>query len=92
MNELSIVQVTPENLEQLIKKVVKVELASLLEMFKPKKEDELLTPKQVAKLLKVNISTVHRRTEKGILNKYWNGGSVYYKKSEVEKSIVKLNS
>lgn len=92
MNELSIVQVSPESLEQLIKKAVKVELASFLEMFKPKTDDELLTPKQVAKLLKVNLSTVHRRAEKGIFNKYWNGGSVYYKKSEVEKSIVKLNS
>ena len=92
MNELSIVQVTPESLEQLIKKVVKVELASFLEMFKPKTDDELLKPKQVAKLLKVDVSTVHRRTEKGILNKYGNGGSAYYKKSEVENAIVKLNS
>jgi predicted DNA-binding transcriptional regulator AlpA len=92
MNELSIVQVTPESLEQLIKKVVKVELASFLEIFKPKMDDELLTPKQVAKLLKINVSTVHRRTKKGILIKYGSGGSVYYKKSEVESTIVKLNS
>jgi len=92
MNELSIVQVTPESLEQLIKKVVKVELAPFLEIFKPKMDDELLTPKQVAKLLKINVSTVHRRTKKGILIKYGSGGSVYYKKSEVESTIVKLNS
>lgn len=92
MNELSIIQVTPENLEQLITRVVKSELASFLDMFKPKIEDELLTPKQVAKLLKVNVSTIHRRTKKGILKKYGNGGNVYYKKSEVENAIVKLNS
>ncbi|WP_282073190.1 helix-turn-helix domain-containing protein [Polaribacter atrinae] len=92
MNELSIIQVTPENLEQLIKRVVKSELASFLELFKSKTQDELLTPKQVAKLLKVNVSTIHRRTEKGILNKYGNGGGVYYKKNEVEDAIVKLNS
>lgn len=92
MNELSIVQVNPEKLKQLIELAVKKGLETHLEGFKPKRDDELLTPKQVAALLKVDPSTVHRRTKKGILLKYVNGGSAYYKKSEVLGSLIKLNS
>lgn len=91
MNELSIVQVSPESLEQLIKKAVKVELASCLEIFQPKEPTELLTRKQVAKMFSVNLSTIHNWTQKGALTSYGKQGRVYYKRKEIEQSIIQLN-
>lgn len=82
---------------QLIQREVKLRVKEELEKFKhllnaDLKKEELLTVKEVATFLKVNVSTVYRRTKSGELNKYYNGGSVYYKKSEVEQSLLSLTA
>lgn len=55
-------------------------------------KEELLTVKEVAVFLKINRSTVYRRTKSGELKKYVNGRSVYYKRSEVEQSLLSLTA
>ncbi len=55
-------------------------------------EDELLTRQEVANLLKIDLSTLHHWTKSGILIKYGIGKRVYYKKSEVNKAIVELET
>lgn len=52
---------------------------------------ELLTRLETAKLLKVNISTIHNWTRNKKLIAYGIGNRVYYKRDEVLKSLIVLN-
>lgn len=70
---------------------IKSEIENLKKSFQPKEPAEFLTRQEVASLLKINLSSVHNWTNRKILQSYQIGGRVYYKRSEVESSIVKLN-
>jgi len=53
-------------------------------------QEELLTRDEAAKLLKINSSTLYLWTRKGKLPSYGIGNRVYYKRSEVMESLVKV--
>lgn len=54
--------------------------------------DQYLTPKDVARLLKCSIKTVYNYTINGILKRYsWGGRRVYYLRSEVESSMFGID-
>lgn len=56
------------------------------------KNDQNLTPKEVAQLLKCSLKTVYNRTVKGILKRHsWGGRRVYYLRSEVEEARFKID-
>lgn len=82
--------VTPEQLQNEIIKGVKNELEQLKKDFQPKQPSEYLTRNEVAEMLKIDISSVHNWTKKGKLKAYGIGGRVYYKRDEVENSIIEL--
>ena len=69
---------------------IKNEIATLRKSFQPKEPNEYLTRLEVSELLKIDLSSVHNWTKKGILQSYQIGGRVYYKRKEVESGIVKL--
>ena len=69
---------------------IKSEIKDLKKNFQPKEPIEYLTRGEVAELLKIDLSSVHNWTKKGILTSYQIGGRVYYKRAEIENSIVKL--
>ena len=85
MREFDYSRVNPESLQQLILKTLE-ELSKKV-IFK----EDYLTRKEVAKLCKVNISTVSNWKNEGVLNAYGLGGRVYYKRSEIDKQMVKIN-
>lgn len=58
--------------------------------FQPKEPTEYLTRKEVSDLFKVDISTIHNWTVKGILKAYSIGRRVYYKRNEIELAIIEL--
>lgn len=51
---------------------------------------ELLTRKETADLLNVNIATLWRWTNSGKLSQYGIGGRTYYKRSEVLEAVKSL--
>lgn len=53
---------------------------------------DLLTRKETADLLNVNLATLWRYTKSGKLTNYGIGGRTYYKRSEVMESVKPLNS
>ena len=59
MSNLHLIQVTPVQLEQLIKEVVKEQLEELKKFFKPIEPVEYLSRHETAAMLKINISTLH---------------------------------
>ena len=65
-------------------------LAEMAKHFEPKKPSEFLTRNEVASLLKVNVSSVHNYTKRGLLISYGLGGSVLYKRIEVESALIRL--
>lgn len=54
------------------------------------KTTEYLSRNDVSKMLGINLSSVHNWTKNGILQAYQISGRVYYKRSEIEESIVEL--
>lgn len=90
MKQLQMVQITPEELKELILDGVKEELKSFKKHFQPKEPAEYMTRVDVAELLKINLSTVHNWTKKGTITSYQIGGRVYYKRQEIVDSIIEL--
>lgn len=81
----------PENLIEKIYEIIKNEIAELKKNYQPKEPEELLTRKEAAAMLKLNLSTIHNHTKKGKLKAYGLGNRVYYKRSEIEKRLVHIN-
>lgn len=78
--------------ETLIDKLDQVynELQDLKKNFKPKEQTEYLSRNDVAEMLKIDISSVHNYTKRGTLQAYQIEGRIFYKRKEVEASIIKL--
>lgn len=90
MQTVQFIQVTPEQLQNAILEGVKTQIQDLKQHFQPKEPKEYLTRQEVAEMLKIDLSSVHNWTKKGILTSYQIGGRVYYKRIELENSIIKL--
>ncbi len=90
MQTVQFISVTPEQLQSAIIEGVKTQLQDLKNHFEPKTPTEYLQRVEVAELLKIDLSSVHNWSKKGILQPYQIGGRVYYKRKEVENAIIKL--
>lgn len=87
----TLIQTTPEQLTVLIVSELDKKLNELKTQFQPKEPTELLTRSEVRNLLKVNMSTLHLWTKKGKLKSYGIGNRVYYKRHEIENTLIQLN-
>lgn len=83
--------INPQEFKKEILDGVKSYLQELLSQQKEKEASDYLTRQQVAEMLSIDLSTVHNWTKQGKLISYGIGNRVYYKLSEVEDAIVKLN-
>lgn len=92
MQTVQFIQVTPEQLQTAIIEGVKTQLEDLKKHFQPKEPKQYLTRNEVAKMLSVDLSTVHNWTKKGILTANQIGGRVFYLRSSVESAIVQLKN
>lgn len=79
------------SLEDLVQEIKKSLLKDLEEMIKKSnkesEQDEYLTRKEVSQLLKIDISTLYRWTQSGIITACYLGNRVYYRKSEIDKKL-----
>ena len=87
---IELVSLTTQDLKTLFCKVIQEELGALKKELEPKQPNSYLTRKEVAKMLKIDLSSVHNWSKRGILKPHQIGNRVYYKLSEVENSIVEL--
>jgi len=90
MTQIQLVGITPDALADLIDMRLNKRFKDVTNYLQPKEQTIYLTRQEVAKLLSVDLSTVHNMTVKGILQKYQISGRVLYKRDEVENSIVKI--
>ena len=87
---IQFIQTTPQQIEESILKGVKSQIDQLRADFQPKQPTEYLTRNEVAKLLKIDLSTIHHWSKNGKLKPYGIGARVYYKRHEVEESLIPL--
>lgn len=90
MSKLMVIQVSPDEFKNEILQEIKLEIQGLKKDFRPKDPPEYLTRNEVAKLLKVDISTVHNFRKRGLLTAYSIGSRVYYKRCDLENSLIRL--
>lgn len=70
---------------------LKKSIEDLKNNYQPKDTTEYLTRKEVAELLKVDLSTIHNWCKSGKLLPYGIGKRVYFKREDLERSIIPLN-
>ncbi|WBX73388.1 helix-turn-helix domain-containing protein [Tenacibaculum pacificus] len=88
--QVQLIQITAEQLQNKIIKGVAEQLQELEKSFQPKEPTEYLSRNDVATMLQVNLSTLFNWNKQKILQPYQIGGRVYYKRSEIEKAVVKV--
>lgn len=84
----------PSAMEKVLEKLtlLEVELNEIKKNFQPKEPVKLLTREETAKYLKISLSTLWHWSKKGILPTYGIGNRVYYKRSEIESCLIRINS
>lgn len=92
MNSIQFTQIEPQQLTEEIATAVKGQLQNFFNEFKHLQPDEWLTREDVAKLLKVSISTINNWKKAEKLISYGIGNRVYFRRSEVERCLQPLKS
>ena len=92
MESIPIIQLTPKQIKNLLSEVVKPEIENLKQSFQPKEPVNLLTRKEAAKLLKINLSTLWAWTNKGIIKSYAIGNRIYYKRHEILQALTEIKN
>lgn len=82
--------ITVNDLEKLIKKIIKEEIMELKKQLENKSSDELMTVQETCEFLKINSSTLWSWTKNGKIESYGIGNRRYYKKADVLDSLVLL--
>jgi hypothetical protein len=88
-NSTLIHNISAEQLETLFKDIQK-QLDDIKENFQPKSPDELLTRNEVAAMLKVDLSTIHKWCVKGKLIPLGIGSRVYFRRSDIEAALIPI--
>ena len=84
-------ELTLEEITSNVRTELEPRFDELMELVKPNDPLELLTPKEVSELLKVDPSTLHNWCKKGKLKKYGLGYRTYYKIDEIMSALIPLN-
>jgi len=91
MESTLIHSITPDQITTLFNGLQN-QISELQKSFQPKQPDELMTRAEVARMLDVDLSTLHNWNKKGKLHPVGIAGRVYYKRSDIEAALTPLNS
>lgn len=95
MNTLNIINVTLEDMSQVIKQIISEEIANARNLFKPdcnEQVNDFLTRDEVCKLLKVSTTTLFHWNNQEILVNKKVGRRVFYRRSDVIQLLDDENS
>ncbi|MBG7612101.1 helix-turn-helix domain-containing protein [Polaribacter sp. BAL334] len=91
MDAILLKEVTPQQLTETILKGVETQINDLKKSFTLKEPDDFLTRMEVAKLLKISLTTVHEWANTGVLKMYKVGNRTYFSRKEIEKTLFSSN-
>ena len=90
-NNVQFVQITTDQLAELINEQVKKNLSEFKKEFLSKEaDDELLTRDQTAEFLQVDVSTLYLWAKKGKIKPYGIGKRRYFKRSELIECLTQV--
>lgn len=88
MKQIQFIGTTPTDLiTELENSLIQKLMAQLSAQFQPIQPTEYLTRSEVCKLLKIDLSSLHRWRKEGKIPSYGIGNRVYFKRSEVDQII-----
>ncbi len=87
MKQINITQIDPDEFLSRFD----FRLKEILEKISSQKSEELLTRKEAAKYLKISLTTLYYWTKKGKIPAYSVSNRLYYKRSEIDASLIKIN-
>lgn len=90
-NAIMLQNVSLEQLENLIARVVKIQLEEIYESQPTNAKEVLLTREEACAFLKINKTSLWKRTKDGKLKAYGLGNRVYYKRAELLESVKRIN-
>jgi hypothetical protein len=90
-NAIMLHNLAPNDLEELIRKVVGEQLEAFRKNNSTENPHELLTRAEACLLLKINLTSLWKWTKKGKLIAYGIGNRVYYKRGELIQSLIRIN-
>ncbi|MCX6194565.1 MAG: helix-turn-helix domain-containing protein [Cytophagales bacterium] len=90
MSNFKFIQVTPDDLAELIKESVKHSLPDF-PIQKDSKQKEILTRIETANLFSISLVCLHDWMKKAILKPYKVGNKTYFKRSEVMEVLSSSN-
>ncbi|WP_226334420.1 helix-turn-helix domain-containing protein [Echinicola marina] len=91
MKKLQLFEMTLEEVEDRFSVLFLKHFQELKKEFKPDQPEEYLSRKEVADMLKIELSTLHNWVKKGKLQSYGIGNRVYFLRSDIEKAMKPLN-
>lgn len=91
--EAKILQIESIGAEELLTRLERIENAVLngsqqLKVITPNPQTDLLTRREVAKMLHISLVTINDWVKKGVLKAYKAGNRVYFKSSEIESALI----
>lgn len=91
MNDIIITH--PNNLQEMIRKVINEEAYKFTNWFNSRLADEekILTRQQAADYLNMSLSTLHRHTKQCDIQAYGIGNRVYYKLKDIHDAMRAIN-
>jgi excisionase family DNA binding protein len=91
MSTIQLIQVTPNELANLISENVKMQIQDLAkglsDVDKPHQK-EVVSRKEVAEMFDVSLVTIHDWIKSGILTPYKIGGRTYFKRTELMELLI----
>ena len=93
MGTVKIIQITTDELSELINQSISDQLAELKReiCLALKEEDEFITRKDAAEFFQISIVCLHDWMKKGIVKHYKMGNRTYFKRSELVQSLLDSN-
>lgn len=95
MEKIQKIEIHNTSTDELKKSIIKdlsLEFKKIIESLELKKEEEYLTRKELADIFKVSLPTISDWSKKGILKPYRLGKLIRFKKSDLENTLVQINS
>lgn len=91
MSSIQLIQVTPNELADLISENVKTSIQNLArglsDLNKPH-QNEIVSRKETAEMFQISLVTCHDWVKNGILTPYKIGGRTFFKRSELMQLLV----
>lgn len=93
MGNVQFIQLTPQELAEMISKEVssslEVQLSELLNSSVGKEEKEYLSRKEVSEYLGISYSCIHDWMKRGILSPYKIGNRTFFQFKEIKETLLK---